>query len=108
MLKDLSLDGEASMEVGVKYDGEVRIEISTVATIPMPFGGAGGRFRPVTVTLVLAVIVKNVEGNLLLRIKTPPSSRIWWGFTKEPRMTIVCYPSPSLLVFCPIALTEHF
>lgn len=77
------------MEVAVRYDGEVRIEISTVATIPMPFGGAGGRLRPVTVSLVLAVIVKHVEGNLLLRVKSPPSSRLWWGFTAEPKMQIV-------------------
>lgn len=90
MLKSLTGDGEASMEVAIHYTGCLRLTISTVLTISL-----GSRFKPYNVPLVLAVIVNSLEGNLLLHIKQPPSNRIWFGFTKLPKMDISVEPVVS-------------
>jgi hypothetical protein len=90
MLKSLTGTGEASMEVAVHYTGSIRLTISTVLTISL-----GSRFKPYNVPLVLAVIVNSLEGNLLLQIKPPPSNRIWFGFTKLPKMEISVEPVVS-------------
>ncbi|PWN89682.1 hypothetical protein FA10DRAFT_268204 [Acaromyces ingoldii] len=90
MLKSLTGDGEASMEVGLHYTGNLRLTISTVLTISL-----GSRFKPYNVSLVLAVILNSLEGNLLLHIKPPPSNRIWFGFTKLPKMDISVEPVVS-------------
>ncbi|KAE8243932.1 hypothetical protein A4X13_0g6884 [Tilletia indica] len=90
MLKTLTGDGEASMEVAIHYTGQLRITISTDLTISL-----GSRFKPYTVSLLLAVIIRSLEGNILLMIKPPPSNRLWFGFTAVPKMTVGIEPVVS-------------
>lgn len=90
MLKSLTGEGEASMEVNVHYRGALRLTISTTLTISL-----GARFKQYSVSLVLAVIVHSLEGNLLLHIKPPPSNRLWFGFTNLPKMEIEIEPVVS-------------
>jgi hypothetical protein len=95
MLKELSADGSASFEVNLHYlsrstvpNSEIRITIATTATIPTGF-------KPYVVDLVLAVVIKSFEGNLVLKIKKPPSNRVWYGFTSMPKMDIEIMPVVS-------------
>ncbi|PWY97301.1 hypothetical protein BCV70DRAFT_208684 [Testicularia cyperi] len=90
MLKALTSEGEASMEVAVHYVGEIRITISTTLTLSL-----GSRFKPYNIPLVLAVVLRSLEGNLLLRVKPPPSNRLWFGFTAMPKMEIDIEPVVS-------------
>ena len=95
MLKDLTAEGIAAFEVHLAYrsrpmqpNSEIRITIATTATIPTGF-------KPYIVDLVLAVVVKSLEGNLMIQIKKPPSNRVWYGFTQMPKMEVEIRPIVS-------------
>lgn len=89
-LKELSAAGEFAADVNVSYNGGFRVEIATVATLQL-----GNRFKPRQVSLSMAVTVKKVEGKLLVRIKKPPSNRVWVGFYETPQMDLTIEPIVS-------------
>ncbi|KAF2790117.1 hypothetical protein K505DRAFT_283211 [Melanomma pulvis-pyrius CBS 109.77] len=89
-LKELTVDGDLTVEADVSYKGNLSLEIAAIARIEL-----GTRFKAREVTLVLASILKSLEGHILVRIKPPPSNRIWITFESAPRMELSLEPIVS-------------
>ncbi|KAF1966926.1 hypothetical protein BU23DRAFT_559770 [Bimuria novae-zelandiae CBS 107.79] len=89
-LKELTVDGDLTVEADVSYKGNFRIDISAVARIEL-----GSRFKPREVTFILATILKSLEGHVLIRIKPPPSNRLWVTFETPPKMELSLEPIVS-------------
>jgi hypothetical protein len=89
-LKELTVDGDLVVEADISYKGNFRIEIAAIARIDL-----GARFKAREVTLVLAAILKRLDGHILIRIKPPPSNRLWMTFETPPRMEVSVEPIVS-------------
>jgi hypothetical protein len=89
-LKDLTVDGNCCVEVDLQYTGNFRVEISATVRIDL-----GPRFKAREVDIVLAVVLKKLEGHLLVRFKPPPSNRMWMSFQTMPKMEMDIQPIVS-------------
>lgn len=89
-LKDLTVDGDCVAEADFTYTGNFRIEVATTARIDL-----GSRIKAREVNLVLAVVVKKLEGHALLRLKPPPSNRLWVTFETMPTLEMTIEPIVS-------------
>ncbi|KPI43640.1 putative PH domain-containing protein [Cyphellophora attinorum] len=68
-LKDLTVNGDCVAEMDVEYTGGFRIEIGATAG--------------------------SIWGHMLLRLKPPPSNRLWFTFEKMPQMDLALEPIVS-------------
>lgn len=89
-LKDLTVDGDCIAEADFMYSGNFRIEIATTARIDL-----GSRIKAREVNLVLAVVVKKLAGHALVRLKPPPSNRLWITFETMPTLEMTIEPIVS-------------
>jgi hypothetical protein len=101
-LKDLTVDGNCCIEADVQYSGNFRVEISATVRIDL-----GQRFKAREVDIVLAVVLKKLEGHLLVRFKPPPSNRFWMSFETMPKIEMDVQPivSSKQITFSPILRT---
>ncbi|CAG8531726.1 10563_t:CDS:2 [Ambispora leptoticha] len=88
-LGELAPNGDLSVDINLDYTGGFRVEIETEATVSF------SRFKTIKVPLVLAVVLRRLQGKLLLRIKAPPSNRIWMGFHEMPKLDLLIEPVVS-------------
>lgn len=89
-LKEMTVDGALTIECDIKYTGHFTIVVAAIARIEL-----GSRFKPREVTLVLRGILKKLEGHLLVKIKPPPSNRLWIAFETVPKMDLALEPVVS-------------
>lgn len=89
-LKDFTVDGDCIIETDMLYTGNFRVEIAATARIEL-----GSRFKAREVDLVLAVTCRRIEGHMLLRVKPPPSNRLWMTFETPPRIDMSIEPIVS-------------
>ncbi|THY21822.1 hypothetical protein D6D01_06370 [Aureobasidium pullulans] len=89
-LKELTVNGDMTIELDIKYNGGFKIEMGAVARIDL-----GARFKAREVSLIMAGELKKLSGHLLIRIKPPPSNRIWMTFEAMPQIEMSIQPIVS-------------
>ncbi|KAL5604415.1 hypothetical protein BROUX41_002387 [Berkeleyomyces rouxiae] len=89
-LREMTVDGEFLAEADMKYSGNFRMEVAATARLDL-----GARFKAREVDLMLSVTVKRIEGHMLLRVKPPPSNRLWFSFAQLPKIDMVVEPIVS-------------
>ncbi|KAK5111904.1 hypothetical protein LTR62_004636 [Meristemomyces frigidus] len=89
-LKDLNISGDMTLAFDLRYSGGVQVVIGATARIDL-----GSRFKARTMDLVLSTSLQRLTGKLLIRIKPPPSNRIWFCFESMPDMEIKVEPIVS-------------
>ncbi|KAI1263340.1 hypothetical protein F5Y18DRAFT_393994 [Xylariaceae sp. FL1019] len=89
-LKDLNVEGDCVMEADLKYTGKFRLEVAATARIDL-----GTRFKAREVNLVLAVVLRKLEGHVFFKIKPPPSNRLWFSFQSMPKIEMTIEPIVS-------------
>ncbi|KAH0403928.1 hypothetical protein KCU89_g1637, partial [Aureobasidium melanogenum] len=89
-LKELTVNGDMTIELDVKYNGGFKLEMGAVARIDL-----GSRFKAREVSLIMAGELKKLNGHMLIRIKPPPSNRIWMTFETMPQVEMSIQPIVS-------------
>ena len=89
-LRDLNISGDMTIAFDVRYTGGVKLRFSALAKLDL-----GPRFKTRTAGLVLASSLQRLQGHMLVRIKPPPSNRIWFCFESMPDMDIKVEPVVS-------------
>jgi hypothetical protein len=89
-LRDLTVEGECTIEADMRYTGNFRLEVEATVRIDL-----GARFKAREVNIVLAVVIRKVEGHMLFKIKPPPSNRIWFAFQQMPKLEMTIEPIVS-------------
>ncbi|KAF2724646.1 hypothetical protein K431DRAFT_281602 [Polychaeton citri CBS 116435] len=88
-LRDLNISGDMVISADVRYTGNFKLTLAALAKIDL---GLGQRFKPRTMPLLLAGILKKLQGHVLVRIKPPPSNRLWVCFEQAPEMEVKIEP----------------
>ncbi|VVT51271.1 uncharacterized protein SAPINGB_P003041 [Magnusiomyces paraingens] len=89
-LSELTPEGKLTIDCDVSYSGNFSLQITTKATLNL-----GSRIKPREVTIALAITLKHLEGKLILKIKPPPSDRIWYTFEVMPKISLLIEPVVS-------------
>ncbi|KAK3710242.1 hypothetical protein LTR37_010463 [Vermiconidia calcicola] len=89
-LKDLNISGDMTIGFDIRYSGGFKITVAALAKLDL-----GPRFKTRTVDLVLASSLQRLHGKVLVRIKPPPSNRIWFCFEASPDMDVRVEPVVS-------------
>lgn len=82
-LHSLSHHGELVGSIDIFYPGGLSLKISTAITSPL------------LIPIVVSVKVNRLAGRLMLKIKPPPSDRLWFGFYRLPDYDISIEPVVS-------------
>ncbi|KAK6460210.1 putative integral membrane protein conserved region-domain-containing protein [Scheffersomyces coipomensis] len=86
-LKEISPDGTILVSTYFSYHGNLSLKIATKANINL-----GGRIKTREVDLLLSITLSKLEGPILIKMKPPPSERIWYTFSSEPILNLKIEP----------------
>ena len=89
-LSEMRLDGDLTLEADLRYSGGFKLEIAATVRIEL-----GSRFKAREVGIIVVGMLKKLEGHVFVRIKPPPSNRIWVSFETMPQMSLAIEPVVS-------------
>lgn len=88
-LHSFESSGEVNVSADILYTGGFQVIISTTARLELP------KMKPIIIPLLLSITIQRISGRILLRIKAPPTDRIWVGFYELPNMNLKIDPIVS-------------
>lgn len=88
-LHSVGHDGEVIASMDVFYPGGLRITIATDIRWDIP------RVKTIVVPVEMSIQIRRFTGRAMVRIKAPPSDRLWVGFYKQPHLDIDVEPALS-------------
>lgn len=86
-LKTLNPDGDMEITIDFLYQGKAMVEIATKLFINIGVG-----FKQRQFDIVMKVVLNRMQGELLVKVKPQPSSRLWYTFTKMPEIDLHIEP----------------
>lgn len=86
-LHSVTQQGEILASVNIFYPGGFRLQVATDLRWSIP-----GMNKTMVIPVVMSIYVKRISGRILLRIKPPPSDRLWIGFYSPPYLDIDIEP----------------
>lgn len=89
-LKEMNVNGDTIIEMDVKYNGAFKLQMGAVARIDL-----GSRLKAREVNLVMAGTLRKLSGHVLIRVKPPPSNRLWIAFETMPHLEMSIEPIVS-------------
>jgi hypothetical protein len=89
-LQSLNPDGSLRVSCKFTYTGKMSLQIASKASIPN-----FSTFQKRDLTILLAVTINKIDGPLVINIKPPPSSRIWYTFESMPDLDLTIEPVVS-------------
>ena len=86
-LHELSKDGELWFSMFTDYDGHFKITVNTNFKFDY--------LRGLSFDVILSCTIQHVSGRMLVRLKEPPSDRLWMGFYGLPKLKLHFEPIVS-------------
>lgn len=80
-LRELTPDGNLLIAVDIEYNGGFRVNLGTRVSL-----------WAAEIPIELAGTLASLEGTLILRVKPPPTSRVWYAFEKMPKLNLLLDP----------------
>lgn len=87
-LKEINPDGTVILLTYLTYTGKMLVEIATKMSIAV----AGLRLNKRDMDVTLKITLNKFAGPMLIKIKPPPSERVWYTYETEPQMELKIEP----------------
>ncbi|GEQ68929.1 hypothetical protein JCM33374_g2599 [Metschnikowia sp. JCM 33374] len=87
VLKEINPEGDLLVSFNMQYTGGMSIQLATKVNINL-----GSRFKTREVDVLLSITLEKICGPMLVRIKAPPSARMWYTYEREPDVSIKIEP----------------
>lgn len=86
-LREINPEGDLLVAFHLHYHGNIAVQLATKVNINL-----GSRFKTREMDVLLLIKLEKLLGPMLLRIKPPPSARMWYTFEQQPSMGINIEP----------------
>lgn len=87
VLKEINPEGDLVVSMYMHYFGGMSMQIATKMNLSL-----GSRFKNREVDVLLSMTLEKIQGPMLIKIKAPPSCRLWYTFEQEPTMSVKIEP----------------
>lgn len=87
-LKEINPDGTVILLTYLTYTGKLLVEVATKMSIAV----AGLRLNKRDMDVTLKITLNKFAGPMLIKIKPPPSERVWYTYETEPQMELKIEP----------------